>query len=450
MQYKAKNPKPSGVFSRDEVLQTKRDVLRENVFYNTTAFLRCPLCSDRGTRFEGVPQQKNARYHRMDNFFYQVILCDAVGADPQGNLRSSIERQVKDLDLDPDKVLRFLGPADTVEQRVPRVAVFFGGINYNKSYDTVIEKLTATATPVIPAVSSLDDFQQQVPAKLASVNGFRMSSGMEPLASRVLELFRLLRGKRRVFISYRRRESMNASLQLYQTLDARSFDAFLDTHSVAPAVDFQAELWHRMADSDLVILFYTPEVLASNWVHQELTEADSMGITVLQLIWPGVQRDRRTDLFYPQYLADSDFESSVSAEGGSRLTANKLDSLVALIESMRARALRSREVKLVDRICGLAQNEGYMSVIQPGTNHIDLAKSDVRTRISYAIGIPDATNFESVIENGEKCFLYDSSNIRKDWSRHLGWLAREFGHRLTTITPDNTLEFLRKQSGVLS
>jgi hypothetical protein len=383
----------------------------------------------------------------MDELRYQVILCDAINADPHGNFRVAIERQIRDLDLDPEKVIRFLGPADTVDQRVPRVAVFFGGKDYDKSYDSVIEDLLACATPVIPAVSSLDDFPHKVPAMLTPVNGFQIGTDMEPLASRVLELFRLLRSKRRVFISYRRKESVNASLQLYQKLDARSFDAFLDTHSVAPAVDFQAELWHRMADSDLVVLLYTREVMASDWVHQELTRADSMGITVLQLIWPDVKRDRRTELFYPHYLADADFEPSPAAEGGRRFAGTKLDALVALIESMRARALRSREVKLVDHICGLARSVGFDSVIQPGTNHIDLEKSNVRTRISYAIGIPDATNFETIIESKEKCFLYDSANIREDWSKHLEWLAREFRSRVTTITADKTLDFLRAQSG---
>jgi hypothetical protein len=190
--------------------------------------------------------------------------------------------------------------------------------------------------------------------------------------------------------------------------------------------------------------------MASDWVHQELTEADSMGLTVLQLIWPGVARDRRTELFYPHYLAESDFEPLPPPEGGPRLAGDKLEFLVALVESMRARALRSREVKLIDRICGLAQGVGFDSVIQPGTNHIDLEKSNVRTRICYAIGVPDATNFESVLENGEKCFLYDSANIRKDWRKHLEWLAGEFRNRLTTITPDSTLAFLHNPGGAAS
>jgi hypothetical protein len=383
----------------------------------------------------------------MNELRYQVILCDAVGADPQGSLRTAIERQIKDLDLDPDEILRFLGPCDIVDERVPRVAVFFGGVDYDKSYDSVVETLLIAATPVIPAVTSLDDFQHKVPATLGPVNGFQVGSDMEPLASRVLELFRLLRSKRRVFISYRRKESMNASLQLYQSLDARCFDAFLDTHSVAPAVDFQAELWHRMADSDLIVLLYTAEVMASEWVHRELTRADSMGITIIQLIWPGVNRDRRTDLFYPHYLVDSDFEPFQNTPGGARFTGVKLDSLVALIESMRARALRSREVKLIDNICSLARDAGFAFAIQPGTSYIDLEKGNNRTRVCYAIGIPDATNFESLIENKEKYFLYDSANVREDWGKHLQWLAREFRGRLTTVTADKVPEFLRNPSG---
>jgi hypothetical protein len=205
-----------------------------------------------------------------------------------------------------------------------------------------------------------------------------------------------------------------------------------------------------MADSDLIVLLYTPEVMASDWVHQELTRADSMGITVIQLIWPGVKRDRRTELFYPQYLSDSDFAASPAAEGGPRFTSPKLDSLVALIESMRARALRSREVKLVDNFCALAREAGFSSVIQPGRSYVDLEKANVQMRVCYTIGVPDSTNFETIIQSKEKCFLYDSSNIREDWSKHLQWLAREFSGSLTTITADKTLEFLRSQSGVSS
>jgi len=326
---------------------------------------------------------------------------------------------------------------------LPRVAVYFGGKNYDQSYDSLVEHLVDSSTPVIPAVSTLQDFGDQVPQKLRSINGFQVGVDLAPVASRVLELFRLIRGRRRVFISYRRKESSNAALQLYQKLDARSFDAFLDTHSVAPAVDFQAELWHRMTDSDLIILLYTPELFLSKWVHEELTQADAMGLTVIQLIWPNVDRDRRTELFYPVYLnTGSDLEDRHATEGGLYFKEARLDSVIALVEGMRARALRSREVKLVDKICGLARETGFTPTVQPGDSYIDLSKDNKHTRLCYTLGVPDSTNFESIIGRKEKCFLYDAAYIREDWRKHLEWLGNELSSQLTAVPMDRAMKFL--------
>jgi len=41
-----------------------------------------------------------------------------------------------------------------------------------------------------------------------------------------------LPAQRRVFVSYRRNESRDAAVQLFEELSARQFDVFLDTHSV--------------------------------------------------------------------------------------------------------------------------------------------------------------------------------------------------------------------------
>jgi hypothetical protein len=112
----------------------------------------------------------------------------------------------------------------------------------------------------------------------------------------------LLRKRRRLFISYKRTESAMVAQQLYHALDERGFDVFLDTLSVRPAEQFQEHLWHRMTDSDVVILLYTKSAHASGWVEQEIERANGMKITVVQLIWPGVSRDPTTLLFEPVYL----------------------------------------------------------------------------------------------------------------------------------------------------
>jgi hypothetical protein len=107
------------------------------------------------------------------------------------------------------------------------------------------------------------------------------------MVSVAFENFRLLRSERRLFISYRRVESQGIAIQLYEALDALGFDVFLDTHGVPPATDFQSVLWHRLADSDVVVLLDTPDFRTSRWTVQELARANATSLQILHLLWPG-------------------------------------------------------------------------------------------------------------------------------------------------------------------
>src|SRR5262249_25131364 len=53
------------------------------------------------------------------------------------------------------------------------------------------------------------------------------------------------------------------------SMSARHFDVFLDTHSVSVAADFQAALWHRLCDSDVLVMLDTPDYFASRWTTAE-------------------------------------------------------------------------------------------------------------------------------------------------------------------------------------
>ena len=74
----------------------------------------------------------------------------------------------------------------------------------------------------------------------------------------MLESVGLLPRQRRVFVSYRRDEARQAALQLFNAFSAKLFDVFLDTHGIAPTEDFQAVLWHRLCNSDVLVMLDTP------------------------------------------------------------------------------------------------------------------------------------------------------------------------------------------------
>jgi TIR domain-containing protein len=360
---------------------------------------------------------------------YQVAIFDAIG-ECAAVLRATLRRKLGELDLDPAELSFFdESSAGEVDPQLPRVGVLFSDDARGKGFAAAVALLMENAAVVVPVVRSVENFNAQVPEALYPVNALKLNPQdreLEDVASLVLELFGLLRNRRRLFISYKRTESTDVALQLHDRLDARSFDVFLDTMSVRPADVFQETLWHRMADSDLVVLLYTQSVLESGWVAQELSRASGMGITVLQVVWPGVARDRRTELLEPVYLEPGDFEDARLV----RLNGAKLDELAVEVERLRARSLAAREALLVGNLCDLARRHSIEPVVQR-TRYVDLhcAGDGPPTRVIPALGVPDAQAIQRCTtlaaaddEPRSIVLLYESISVATEWLGHLAWL----------------------------
>src|SRR5580693_1170618 len=109
-----------------------------------------------------------------------------------------------------------------------------------------------------------------------------MAPNYEAIAARLLEALALLRETRRLFISYRRSESRKVAIQLYEALDEKTFDVFLDTISIRPGEEFQKVLAHRLADVDVIVLLHTRDFIGSRWTITELTQANAMNVAILR------------------------------------------------------------------------------------------------------------------------------------------------------------------------
>ena len=153
----------------------------------------------------------------------------------------------------------------------------------------------------------------------------------------MLECVGLLRRQRRVFVSYRRSEARAAAVQLHDVLSARGFDVFLDTHSIRPAEPFQEVLWHRLVDSDVMVMLDTPTYFDNRWTRQEIGRARAKDIQVLRVIWPAHTPTRMTDLSETIYLDPMDLEA---ADG--LLATAVADEVVLHVERPRSRSLAAR------------------------------------------------------------------------------------------------------------
>lgn len=353
------------------------------------------------------------------------------------------------LGVSPTRMLVRLGSLSEAEldRRWPSVTVFFGtttGSALSPRDAALLDVLLADGTLVIPIVEDIGRFTALVPAAISHLNGMsRQDCGanFERLAARVLEGFGLLRERRRLFISYRRIETSSVAAQLYEALDVAGFDVFLDTHGVLrPGEPFQEILWHRLADTDVILLLDTPGFLASRWTEEELARANTANLQILQLLWPGQEEASAAafSTFYP--LSVSDFEDGATLGLAARLRENSTKEIVDAVEGLRARAFAARHAFLVREFLIEAKGFGLIAYMTLDRS-IVLRKhrtgddgNDWKMFVLPAVGVPDAERYEGLEQlmrreaeagrgyAGPPCLLYDESGIRNRWLEHLRWL----------------------------
>ena len=218
---------------------------------------------------------------------------------------------------------------------------------------------------------------------------------------------------------------------MYEYLDQCGFDVFLDTHNIRPGDIFQDELWHRLVDTDIVVLLDTPGFLKSEWTEKELAKASAMSIGVLQLIWPNHKQTPYSTLCYPFYLSESDFEKNDYKAPSANLTTESLKTISSDVESLRARSLASRQDNLIQEFTATAKKMKVVANLQP-EKFITLTRKDGKElALIPTVGVPQAFTYNQTEElikrirehNLPEIFLlYDHRNIIEKWQKHLTWL----------------------------
>lgn len=309
--------------------------------------------------------------------------------------------------------------------RATMAALYFGG-DPTIDADLVVD-LEAACVPIVPVVPSGGHVSESIPPELQAINAFFDEPGnarIDALAALALECLGLLRRQRRVFVSYRRDESRTVAVQLHDELSARGFDVFLDTHDILPGDVFQEMLWHRLADSDVVIMLDTKDYFGSKWTKQELGRSMAQGIQILRVIWPGHEPTRHLSLSDALQLGAVDFDL------GGKLIPLKVDQVVRRTEALRSRSVATRHREIagtlrvqVERIGGRFEGIGAhraMALTLP--NGLELQAYPV-------VGVPTAELLNDVhakaiasAHGRFPCLVYDHHGIRPAWRSHLEWL----------------------------
>lgn len=366
---------------------------------------------------------------------YQIAIFVNGGQELADALKRTVLLRVRELGCE-SEFISFLDESTITSRdlKAPLVAAYISTVE-SPARNQQIAALLAEGVLVIPAVPDLKRYSAFVFEELQVINGLELREddpSLERLCSVLLEGLSLLRRTRRLFISYRRAETHRIAIQLYELLDARGFDVFLDTHSIRPGEPFQEILWQRLADTDVIVLLDSPGFLKSRWTEEELARANSTSIQILQLTWPSSTVDAVAAFSRIMPLQLVDFSGGVTVGKDAVLSDMILNEITVEVEALRARALAARYSYLVQEFCAEAASLGFPVVLQPQRFITAQPKPDVFVAAVPTIGVPDAVQYQEIEDEISKhvhdkaqiILLYDERGLRDKWIKHLEWLDR--------------------------
>lgn len=358
---------------------------------------------------------------------YEVLVIGSPDGWHLKKLRQHTARVSDGLLLSGDDrvVLRTSDEADNRDPKAVAVALYFGG---GSTVDRdLVRKLEAAKVPIIPVISEGQSLQSSIPQEILESNAFTIERGdtdLNSLAAVVFECLGLLHTQRRLFVSYRRKESRSVALQLFDELSQRGFDVFLDTHDIRPGEPFQEVLWHRLADSDVLIMLDTVGYFDSKWTVEEYGRSLAKGIHVLRLLWPDNSPDSITSISDTIQLTVGQFTLT-----GELDEATILD-IASKAEQVRSRSIMTRHLEIVGKLKTEVERIGCRFESIGAHRAIRIVMPSGKAVWAYpAVGIPTALTLNDVAtrasgrsDDALVCVVYDHIGIRSSWLSHLKWL----------------------------
>lgn len=356
----------------------------------------------------------------MPDPLYRLVILGCASDTQKAELKKKLTEALSFFDLSLGTDIHLLeSPSDFFpEETIPSVVTFFCS-----SSATTEHLLTAlkAGVPIIPVISSLKD-TSLVPPEISALNALAYESGgAENLVSAMLECLGLLPKQRRIFVSYRRTEARAAAIQLHEELSARCFDVFLDTHDIRPSEDFQMVLWHKLSDSDVLVMLDTPTYFDSRWTSQEFGRALAKGISILRIGWPSCPVSSRISTTTRIDLEAADFDTSME----QIVNKSRIDEIFKTIERLRSRSHATRWINLHSHIKNSLQQIGahVLGVGAFNAVHAELPTGKAMT-FYPSVGVPTSDILHSMVKcsKTDSALVYDPVGLHPRWLEHLDWL----------------------------
>ena len=302
---------------------------------------------------------------------------------------------------------------------------------FSRAQIHMLEELHKNRIPILP-VTGADmvhflDF-------LADINFLEVidDSSETEIISCILSGFGLIREERRIFISYRRKDSSAIAMQLHDELVHRGYTVFLDTASIRHGDVFQKELMHQLVDADVLMLLNSENIAESDWIEQEYLNAMAERIGILHIDWPGVKipsgLKNIVDMVQPFRLEESHLN-------GTMLTADALSEITDRVESLRIANLAARRTFMINEFCERikAEDDSLTAEYSIYDNLIEVLGDGRCLRYYPITGIPKSSVFDKVRKDFslQSCsddtslrILYNEMLIRDEYIQYLDWVDK--------------------------
>ncbi|MFC3677765.1 toll/interleukin-1 receptor domain-containing protein [Ferrovibrio xuzhouensis] len=286
--------------------------------------------------------------------------------------------------------------------------------------------MVSQSVPILPVVDDLEHATGQLPPSIQPLNALGLKQNpLERIASALLECVSLLPRQRRVFLSYRRIESRSAALQLFDTLSARQFNVFLDTHEISPGVHFQQALWHNLCDCDVLVMLDTADYFGSRWTKAEFGRALAKGIPILRVGWPSVATARIAQ------TSSSIALDGIDLDAGGNISLTKVTEICNAVERLRCLSHAVRNLNIVSHLKKAAECVGgqLKAVGRNSAVHIELPSGGGEIIVYPQVGVPTSRSLQEAHGYAISrttlvpAVVYDHLGLDPAWQGHLDWLG---------------------------
>ncbi len=251
----------------------------------------------------------------------------------------------------------------------------------------------------------------------------------------------------RVFISYRRLETLPVALQLFDRLVHEGFEVFLDRFSIPPGYDFQRRLNQELEDKAMVVLLESKSLKDSKWTQHEIDFAKRYRLGLVSLRMPDVKDEdviaslqsrpfvRLKEEYFtgpavPKPDPDDPKKERMVPEW-PRLAKEAEDRVTTLIKTAHADALFARRHRLRTDVVAALANE-QLNAIYQGSGPITVSSSDGEHLIWLTTRPPEVEDFRSVftalaakaklIPTSRGLIIGPQAALEPDRRRRLDWL----------------------------